>query len=218
MRKIGSGPLLAFFGMLFGSVALSVAATAWVASLIPKGDLRGVLLALIGLVLIFVLAIGVYRLFLLFFPLQEGELAEGSRGEFVAHVSSLFFLMLFNSLICTQFLPIPMRKLVYLGLGAKIGRNSFAVGVIQDPKLTVIGDDTIIGHNATLICHVIEGQRFALQPIRIGDRVTIGAHAVILPGVTIEDDAKVATGAVVRKGSHIGSGEIWGGVPASRLS
>ncbi|HAZ61859.1 MAG TPA: transferase, partial [Gammaproteobacteria bacterium] len=54
-------------------------------------------------------------------------------------------------------------------------------------------------------------------PIEIGDRVTIGANAVVLAGVSIDDGALVAAGAVVPKGTRIGPGEVWGGVPARRL-
>ena len=35
-----------------------------------------------------------------------------------------------------------------------------------------------------------------------------------MAGVTIEDNALVATGAIVTKGTHISSGEVWAGVPA----
>ncbi len=64
---------------------------------------------------------------------------------------------------------------------------------------------------------MIEGSRLAHYPVRIGNNVTIGAHAVVLSDVTIGDDAIVATGAVVKKGTRIGPGEVWGGVPATLL-
>ncbi|SDA22723.1 Hexapeptide repeat of succinyl-transferase [Nitrosospira sp. Nsp18] len=47
--------------------------------------------------------------------------------------------------------------------------------------------------------------------------MTIGATAVVMSGVTICDDAIVSAGAVVTKGSRIGKGEVWGGVPAKLL-
>jgi acetyltransferase-like isoleucine patch superfamily enzyme len=40
---------------------------------------------------------------------------------------------------------------------------------------------------------------------------------VVLSGVTIGDNAIVATGAIVSKNSRIGANEVWGGVPAKRL-
>ena len=64
---------------------------------------------------------------------------------------------------------------------------------------------------------IIEGKRLAHYGIRIGNNVTIGAHAVVLSGVSIGDNAIVATGAIVSKNSQIGANEVWGGVPARRL-
>ena len=58
---------------------------------------------------------------------------------------------------------------------------------------------------------------FEHHSVRIGNNVTIGAHSVVLAGVTVGDGALVATGAVVKKGTRIGAGEIWGGVPAKLI-
>ena len=52
-------------------------------------------------------------------------------------------------------------------------------------------------------------------PIRIGNDVWIGAHAVILSGVTIGDGAVVAAGAVVHQ--DVMPYAIVGGVPARVL-
>jgi acetyltransferase-like isoleucine patch superfamily enzyme len=132
-------------------------------------------------------------------------------------VNSLFYLLLFNPLIQTHFLPIPLLRLVYLALGARLGRNTYSAGVLLDPPLTVAGDNCIVGHGAVLIGHVIEGRRFALAPVRLGNNVTIGATAVVMAGVTIGDGAIVSVGAVVLKGTRIGPGEVWGGMPARCL-
>ena len=129
----------------------------------------------------------------------------------------LFYLMLFNTLIRTEILPVPLKTLVYALLGTKIGSNSFSPGTVLDPPLTEIGDNTIIGHAATLYSHAIEGHHFALDRIVLGNNVTVGAHAIIMSGVTVGDGAIVSAGAVVKKGTHIAAGEHWGGVPARRL-
>ncbi|HOF17974.1 MAG TPA: acyltransferase [Phycisphaerae bacterium] len=52
-------------------------------------------------------------------------------------------------------------------------------------------------------------------PVTVGDRVFIGAHAILLKGVTIGDDAVIGAGAVVTK--DVPAGEIWGGNPARFL-
>jgi acetyltransferase-like isoleucine patch superfamily enzyme len=150
-------------------------------------------------------------------PLKEGEIVEGSREEFAAQVNILFYLMLFNALIRTHFLPVPLMRLVYLALGARLGRNTYSAGVILDPPLTHIGDNCIVGHDAVLFSHALEGERMSLAAIKVGDNVTIGATAVIMSDVTIGSGAIVSAGAVVTKGTRIGSCEVWGGVPARLL-
>jgi hypothetical protein len=168
-------------------------------------------------VFIYLWAFGIYRLFLYFMPLTEGEVAEGSRQEFVTHVHFLFYLILFNSLIRTHFLPLPLTRFMYLALGARMGENTYSVGALLDPPLTELGANCIVGHDAVVFSHAIEGRRLALARVRIGDNVTIGATAVIMPGVQIGDRAIVSVGSVVLKDTRIGPDEVWGGVPAKRL-
>jgi acetyltransferase-like isoleucine patch superfamily enzyme len=108
-------------------------------------------------------------------------------------------------------------RLVYLGLGAKLGDNTYSSGIILDAQFVEIGRNSIVGQYALLVPHVIEGKKLAHYPIVMGNNVTIGAGATVLSGVTIGDGAIVSTGAVVTKGSNIGPGEIWGGVPAKRI-
>ena len=217
MRQISLPQIASFFAMLALILALGIGTTGLVLGRLPLGDFRGVTLVLGGVVICYLYAFLVYRLFLAVFPLQEGELAEGSRAEFAAQVNILFYLMLFNSLIRTHFLPVPLMRLVYQALGTKFGRNSYSAGVLLDPPLVEMGDNCIIGHDAVLFCHAIEGRHFALGRIRLGDNVTIGATAVLMSGVEIGDGALVSAGAVVRKGARIGAGEVWGGVPAKLL-
>ncbi|MCB0390435.1 MAG: hypothetical protein KDD58_04050 [Bdellovibrionales bacterium] len=118
----------------------------------------------------------------------------------------------------SHILPVPIMKLYYICLGVKIGANSFSSGVIFDSLFVKIGHNTLIGHQAALIPHAIEGEFLAHYPITLGDHVTIGTGAKILGGVIIDDYAIVSANAVVIKGTHIQKGEIWGGVPAKLIS
>lgn len=217
MRQITPGQILTFLLLLVVILVLGIG-TAWLLlSTVPLGDFRGVVLTGAALLLLYLYAFAIYRLFLVVLPLQEGDIAEGSQEEFVAQVNILFYLILFNSLIRTHFLPVPLLRLVYLALGARLGHNTYSAGVILDPPLTYIGNNCIIGHDAVLFSHAIEGRRLSLAAIRIGNNVTIGATAVVMSGVTIDDGAIISAGAVVTKGSSIGPGEIWGGIPAKLL-
>jgi len=84
-----------------------------------------------------------------------------------------------------------------------------------------IGDDCSIGMQALVITsdHRAPGggwrQVATGLPVRIGDRVWIGARAVVLPGVTIGDDVVVAAGAVVA--ADCAPGGVYAGVPARRI-
>lgn len=217
MRKITVAQISVFALMLGLIILLALVSTNLLASKEWLGDFYGVIYILLLVVLIYSWSFVIYRLFLRFYPLQEGSLEPGSPAEFVAQVDTLFYLLLFYSLIRTEFLPVPIKTMVYSILGAKIGSNSYSSGTILDPPLTEIGDNCIIGHAATLYSHAIEGHHFALERIVLGNNVTVGAHAIIMSGVTVGDDAIVSAAAVVRKGTHIGPGEHWGGVPARRL-
>lgn len=50
------------------------------------------------------------------------------------------------------------------------------------------------------------------KPVKIGKRVFIGGHSIILKGVTIGDEAVIGAGSVVTK--DVPAGEIWAGNPA----
>lgn len=215
MRKITAPQILVFTACFLLILALSIAGTGLFGGL-PWGDFRGVGLSATWLVLFYLVAFVVYRIFLRLMPLPTGYLVEGSRGEFAAQVNILFYLVLFNFLIRTHFLPFPVLRLVHLALGARLGPNTFG-GVLLDPPLTTVGANCIIGHDAVIFAHAIEGRRFALDPVVIGNDVTVGALAIVMAGVVIGDKAVVSAGAVVVKGTQIGAGEVWGGVPARCL-
>jgi len=218
MRKITAGQIGFFFLLLALIIALAVCSANLLARREWLGDFYGVLYILSLVVLVYLWAFVVYRIFLRLMPLQEGFIEPGSRAEFTAQVNIMFYLMLFNTLIRTDFLPVPLKTLVYSCLGTKIGTNSFSPGTILDPPLTEMGDNTIIGHAATLYSHAIEGSHFALAKIVLGNNVTIGAGAIVMSGVTIGDGAIVSAGAVVKKGTLIGPGEHWAGVPAKLIN
>jgi hypothetical protein len=217
MRAIKPGQVAVFLGLLALILALAVGTTALLFGTLPLGDFRGVTLVAAALLLVYLYAFLVYRCFLLVLPLHEGDVPEHSRHELAANVNILFYLLLFNSLIRTHFIPVPIQRLIYLALGARLGANTYSAGALLDPPLTHIGSNTIIGHDAVVFAHVIEGARLELKAVHIGNTVTIGAKAVVMAGVRIGDNAIVSTGAVVTKDTQIAAGEIWGGIPARRI-
>jgi acetyltransferase-like isoleucine patch superfamily enzyme len=217
MRKIEAPAIIVFLTLLSLVLALAIG-TAWYGlESLPLGDFRGIAISAAALVLVYLYGIVVYRIFLLLMPLREGDIAPGSGQEFVYHVYVLFYLLLFNSLIRNGSVPIPVMRMVYLALGARMGPNTYSSGIIYDPLFVTIGANSVVGETALLIPHVIEGSNLGHYPIVVGDNVTIGAHSIILSGVTIGDNAIIAANSLVPKGIQIKSGEVWGGSPARKL-
>jgi maltose O-acetyltransferase len=141
------------------------------------------------------------------------------------------------------FIPLHfVRKFFYIISGVKMPWNStIHIGAnFFNPSNITIGEDTIIGDHCfldgraplTIGNHVgIASQVFiyndehdinspdygnSFGPVEIGDYVFIGPRATILPNIKIGKGAVVAAGAVVTK--DIPDFEIWGGVPAKKIS
>lgn len=105
------------------------------------------------------------------------------------------------------------------GKNLRIGREVFinAGCHFQDHGGVTIGDGCQIGHNVVFatLDHGIdpsERKNTCPAPIVLGRNVWIGAHATILRGVSIGDNAVVAAGAVVVR--DVAADTIVGGVPA----
>lgn len=218
MRKISLLQSFVFLSLLGLILACAIGTTYLLAGDLHLGDFRGVVLVALGVLMTYVFAFLVFRLFLYWFPLRAGDVAMASSQEFVYHIYLLFFLILFYPIMRSGAMPVPIMRLVYLALGAKLGDNTYSSGIILDPGFVTVGSNTLIGQFSLIVPHVIENEKLAHHPVAIGNNVTIGAHAVVLAGVTIGDNALVATGAIVKKGTQIAAGEVWGGVPAKRLS
>jgi acetyltransferase-like isoleucine patch superfamily enzyme len=131
--------------------------------------------------------------------------------------------------VCALYTPMrkileifPMGKMkyrYYRFLGMKIGKNTLVGGTIMDPCLTEIGDNCTMGLYAVIYCHIhdYEKDTLTLSGVKIGNNVVIGAGALIMPGAVVEDDVKIATGAVVTKGQRLKKGRVYAGIPAREL-
>lgn len=104
--------------------------------------------------------------------------------------------------------------------GLEIGERCFiGRGVLIDPVccwLITIGNQCTFAPDAMVLAHDASTKRVIgytiVQRTTIGDRVYVGARAIILPGVTIGADAVVGAGAVVSR--DVAPGEIVVGNPA----
>jgi maltose O-acetyltransferase len=108
--------------------------------------------------------------------------------------------------------------------GMQLGRNVFVGGgTILDPDfafLISIGDDSIISLGVIVLAHDASTRRHIgysrVAPVVIGRRVFVGARSVLLPGVTIGDDAIVGAGSVVR--GDVAAGTVVAGNPARMVA
>ena len=94
---------------------------------------------------------------------------------------------------------------IYLGDDCGIGAECH---IYAGPNSSIrIGDGTLIGPQVFITSDAFGGSRDNLTkvhsgheaPIKIGANVRIGAHAVILPGVSIGDGATIGAGTVVTR-------------------
>lgn len=105
------------------------------------------------------------------------------------------------------------------GKNIRIGKRVFINSgcKFQDQGGITIGDDVLVGHNCVIatLNHATDPDRrgdMIPAPVRIGNKVWIGANVTILQGVTIGDGAIIAAGSVVRK--DVESRTVVAGVPA----
>lgn len=123
----------------------------------------------------------------------------------------------FSLIELSRFIPFLRLKNFLLRLvGIKVAPSAsiglMAMFDILRPDLISIGENTIIGYNATILSHEFLPREYRLGKVEIGSWVLVGANATILPGVRIGDGAVVAAGAVVTQ--DVPSGALVAGVPA----
>jgi acetyltransferase-like isoleucine patch superfamily enzyme len=106
---------------------------------------------------------------------------------------------------------VEIQKSVLIGARSRIQSHSFIC------ELVAIGDDCFIGHGVKFVNDVFvgggpaRGNKTLWKETKVGNRVSIGSNATILP-VTICDDVVIGAGAVVTK--TIAVSGVYAGNPA----
>jgi acetyltransferase-like isoleucine patch superfamily enzyme len=109
---------------------------------------------------------------------------------------------------------VEIQKGVTIGARTKVQSHAFICELVE------IGDDCFIGHGTVFINDVFatggpaRGRKELWRPTRIGNRVSIGSNATLLP-VTICDDVVIGAGSVVTR--DISAPGIYAGNPARLL-
>jgi acetyltransferase-like isoleucine patch superfamily enzyme len=123
----------------------------------------------------------------------------------------------FLMLLLVRYSPSLRLKIVAMRLmGVRVGRQvSMGLNATIDifyPELIEIGDNSIVGYNATILAHEYLIDRKRTGPVVIGKDVLIGANTTVLAGVAIGDGAYVSAGSLVN--ADVPPGAFVGGVPA----
>ncbi|SEH18280.1 Hexapeptide repeat of succinyl-transferase [Sphingopyxis sp. YR583] len=109
---------------------------------------------------------------------------------------------------------VEIQKDVSIGRRCKIQSHSFVC------ELVTIGDDCVVAHGVMFINDLFQtggpamGDRALWRSTRIGNKVSIGSNATILP-VTICDNVVVGAGSVVTR--DIDEPGIYAGNPARKI-
>lgn len=105
-------------------------------------------------------------------------------------------------------------------IGVTVGRGvSWGLESTPDvfwPDQITVRDHAIIGYDATILCHEFLQDEYRVGEVVIGERAMIGAGAVILPGVEVGDEARVAANSLVTR--DVPPGATVAGVPATEMS
>ncbi|HLZ22614.1 MAG TPA: acyltransferase [Ktedonobacterales bacterium] len=104
--------------------------------------------------------------------------------------------------------------LIRIGNGTYLNRGTEIVAAAE----ITIGRDCKVAREVIIMDtdqHALPSSDLVAKPVRIGDRVWIGARAIVLKGVTIGSDAVIGAGSVVTR--NVPAGAVVGGVPARIL-
>lgn len=104
----------------------------------------------------------------------------------------------------------------YLRLsGARLGRRVYVNSLsVSDYNLLEFGDDVVIGADAHVSGHTVEGGVVKTAPVRLGNGVTIGVGAIVEIGVVAGDRCQVGGLSFVPKHAVLHADTTYVGIPA----
>jgi len=160
-----------------------------------------------------ILILGLLRTVLML-NLKEGEYHIASIGMMRwMFINALFYLVAITFM--DFILLTPLSVIFFRMMGAKVGRNvQINSKNCADLSLLEIGDNSVIGGHATVICHSFERGRLILRKVKIGKNVVIGLNSVVLAGAEIGDGAFITAGTVLGKNKQVEPHSVYAGVPA----
>lgn len=155
--------------------------------------------------------------------IQLGDLVQVRRGvEFDARTNDDIGITIGNNCRIKEYCTIAAYggKIV-IGDNALIGRNAtiFGHGLVEIGNHSMLGPNVSIfssEHICTTASEPFQRQGFTREVTTVGKNVWLGAGVTILAGIRICPNVVVAAGSVVS--SNINEAGIYGGVPAKRVA
>ncbi|KDE57259.1 acetyltransferase [Halostagnicola sp. A56] len=112
-----------------------------------------------------------------------------------------------------------LKRWLMRRIGVRVGDGvSWGLEATPDvfwPELITVEDRAIVGYDATILCHEFLQDEYRTGEVVVGERAMIGAGAIVLPGVEIGADARVAANSLVTR--DVAPGETVAGVPARQM-
>ena len=94
--------------------------------------------------------------------------------------------------------------------GTKLGPGTWlGNATLFTPERVEVGENCIIGFGSVLTGHVYQDKRLYLQPVKIGNNVTVGGYAIVFPGAVIGDNVIIGANTVVPPNRVIPPNSIW---------
>ena len=167
-------------------------------------DLRALECLLLGYLMLVVWTLLALKLLRAYFPVVEGIYTVSShpRAIFLWNLYGFLCILNLSPFYTNNLLPIPLRQLFLALLGADLGKGVLVIGgLVCDPHLVTIEENVILGDECYLTPHAIlslsSGDALYIKRIHLKKNCIIGARAVIMPGVTVEEDAMVPANALI---------------------
>jgi non-ribosomal peptide synthetase-like protein len=113
----------------------------------------------------------------------------------------------------------PFKSVIWRLLGVQIGRRVLDDGCyLTERTLTVIGDDCTLNLGSKIQCHSLEDGSFKSDVTTLAAGCTLGVGSFVHYGVTIGEDAEIASDSFLMKGEDVPPHARWGGNPARELA
>jgi acetyltransferase-like isoleucine patch superfamily enzyme len=102
--------------------------------------------------------------------------------------------------------------------GARLGRRVYVGSLsVSDYNLLEFGDDVVIGGDAHISGHTVEGGIVKTAGVRLGRNVTVGLGSVIDIDVEVGPDCQIGALSLVPKHTKLEAGGVYVGIPVRRL-